>query len=942
MKKIFYFLVMLLISLSAHAQTSVGLNDPANFTFVTLKIWGAGGNGSAGTYSLSNGGGGGGGGSLELLTCLGGSRAQTFSDNKHYILVDDVNVLWVGNGENGSPTVGGNGGIAYRDARLGIYVAGGNGLIGSVPSRGIAQLPSPFNIGYGGMGQESVSYGVVNQALAGNAGALECYVVETHNALANAGTVRFGNADKCILGGELYATGFTAKNGIDYQWQSSATSDFSADIIDLPNQRNPFRAVVPTNHNVLHTHFRLRAICNGIMTTSNIIDYYPNTAPLTIAKQNNATCGSTALALSVSAVRNGNMIWESASNAAMTANLTTLTNDSTISVNANNAPVYYRYTATCGTSAVYSNILAIQQHTVANESFTIDANLRPAGCGSASTLYGSGQIQQYWESAADYNFNTITALGDNTTGSIDFTPTATLTYYRAKRYCGDKVVYSNVLALCTQAVAKRIYVNVANANNGDGNSWATAFNTINDALRNAPPFGGGEIWIAQGIYKPTSSTGFTINRNVKIYGGFAGTEASLSDRNARLNVTTFSGDIGIADDDTDNGQLLSFTTSIYENCLSERAKIDSTTVIDGITFTKGRALTSSFGVTPDGGVCLIAEGFYPFFKNCIFTDNQATGNGGAIAFYFHTLEEHLKKPNFSSCVFINNKARNGGAFYANSTYVYELAGGGGPIDARPNLPHTDPKTANSNGNTAQGKNPTNTIYTATTANDFVNCIFSDNQATEKGGVFYTNGGRYHTTLTIYDETGSANGTSSSTNYHTFAPRFMNCTVLNNTAADGEMIYATSECKSGSATAYNASIVDCNNANERMFATFTNCILWKKEGESAANLFKSFQAAANVFNNTTVQGDAANGANPLFQDLTDLDGSDNKWFTEDDGLMPSCLSPALNAGNNTDAPSADVLGNPIYGSLKRSVARVASMKHPSAHRRTPVKTWSLIM
>ena len=70
----------------------------------------------------------------------------------------------------------------------------------------------------------------------------------------------------------------------------------------------------------------------------------------------------------------------------------------------------------------------------------------------------------------------------------------------------------------------------SNCTTGCGASWADAWPNLQDALAST---NSGEIWVAQGIYRPTDcapcanvdrEVAFSLKNGVAIYGGFAGTE----------------------------------------------------------------------------------------------------------------------------------------------------------------------------------------------------------------------------------------------------------------------------------------------------------------------------------------------------------------------------------------------------------------------------------
>ena len=105
------------------------------------------------------------------------------------------------------------------------------------------------------------------------------------------------------------------------------------------------------------------------------------------------------------------------------------------------------------------------------------------------------------------------------------------------------VLLTIVVALCPMVFADVWYVDKDNASGiEEGTSWSTAFTTIQTAVDAASAAGGGEVWVAEGTY-PES---ITLSSNVRLYGGFDGTEASLSARDPVGNVTTIDASAGDA------------------------------------------------------------------------------------------------------------------------------------------------------------------------------------------------------------------------------------------------------------------------------------------------------------------------------------------------------------------------------------------------------------
>src|SRR5690606_20949896 len=97
-------------------------------------------------------------------------------------------------------------------------------------------------------------------------------------------------------------------------------------------------------------------------------------------------------------------------------------------------------------------------------------------------------------------------------------------------------------------------VNASASGANNGSNWANAYTDLQSALTSASCTGtGNEIWVAQGVYKPTPSTtdreaAFHIGADTQLYGGFAGSETAREQRNPRTHVTVLSGDIDGNDD----------------------------------------------------------------------------------------------------------------------------------------------------------------------------------------------------------------------------------------------------------------------------------------------------------------------------------------------------------------------------------------------------------
>ena len=197
----------------------------------------------------------------------------------------------------------------------------------------------------------------------------------------------------------------------------------------------------------------------------------------------------------------------------------------------------------------------------------------------------------------------------------------------------------------------------------NGATWATAFTNLQDALslaRAGAATGNAdddvaEIWVAAGVYKPTASTNdrnasFELVNNTAIYGGFAGVETKLSQRqpDPLLNDTILSGDLLGNDTTTPWDNPATYNDNSIAVCRADTAVGDGT-VLDGFTITGGNAANYGGGLFSYGR---------PRLKNLFFRANYGVNGAGVLVW----LPTATAVPYvISDCLFLQNGAGAGGA-----------------------------------------------------------------------------------------------------------------------------------------------------------------------------------------------------------------------------------------------------------------------------------------
>ncbi|MTW21928.1 InlB B-repeat-containing protein, partial [Allochromatium palmeri] len=243
-----------------------------------------------------------------------------------------------------------------------------------------------------------------------------------------------------------------------------------------------------------------------------------------------------------------------------------------------------------------------------------------------------------------------------------------------------------------------IYVDAGASSGGDGSSWGSAYNSLVTALTSASS--GDQVWVKAGVYRPGSAAtdSFSIPAGVAVYGGFAGTESSLDERDWKTKVTILSGDIDENDTNGDGNFIAESTSNIVGTNAyhvvwldgSGTPTIGSSTRLDGFTITAGDA---NLDVNTNGGglyckICsptlanltfignraihggaLFVDGssggypgnVQPTLAQVAFLNNSAAGRGGAVDIMGTEGSESATAPKFTNALFRGNTAIRGGA-----------------------------------------------------------------------------------------------------------------------------------------------------------------------------------------------------------------------------------------------------------------------------------------
>jgi len=387
-------------------------------------------------------------------------------------------------------------------------------------------------------------------------------------------------------------------------------------------------------------------------------------------------------------------------------------------------------------------------------------------------------------------------------------------------------------------VFPRKYVRQNGSGLQNGNNWANAYPDykLQDAINDIAGYGGGQVWVAKGTYKPTTSINrgisFIMYENVELYGGFNGNEDSISQRNNfglyQGNETKLSGDINTLLDTSDNSYVIikqandfyclidgftikdashpGFTAEaggvhlkeggilrnsvvinnyagyvaggvlndggIIDNCIIKDNRTDG--YAGGVLLNSGQLINSEItgNITDNGGAGVQIQFDYSLVENCQFTNNTIYEYGWGGAI---SLEGNADSVLITNCTFSNNQAILGGAIYMSNSASGLII---------------DDCVFTNNEAIDYLAQSTGTIYDGTAGAVMLqqgvvkNCTFEENQATLGGAVALYNNAVVESSM-FFNNHAVDNGGAV---YLYQNGTVENCDLLNNSAEYGAGVY----------------------------------------------------------------------------------------------------------------------------------------------------------
>ncbi|MCD6534000.1 MAG: hypothetical protein J7L25_07995 [Deltaproteobacteria bacterium] len=279
-----------------------------------------------------------------------------------------------------------------------------------------------------------------------------------------------------------------------------------------------------------------------------------------------------------------------------------------------------------------------------------------------------------------------------------------------------------------------------------------------------------------------------------------------------------------------------------------------TSVLDGLTIKNG--------FTGEDGGGVYAEGFLsPLIKNCVFENNSADNDGGAVCYYSSSFS-------FTNCTFTGNSASNEGGAVSSPSYP-----------SSPSYSSFSDCTFIANHASADG----GAVFSVDSSSSFTNCTFTANQTSDDGGaVFY-----YDSPPSFSDCTFTANSAvdDGGAVFSYSSTSFTNCTFTGNRASgDGGAI------DSGAPSLTNCRFTG-NHASDdggavcfaRDSSSFSNCVFTNNSASDVGgaiyyHTYYGHYHPSYSFSNCTFTENTSNLGGAIFSNATNSSSFTNCTFT----------------------------------------------------------------
>ncbi|EFK57891.1 bacterial surface protein 26-residue PARCEL repeat (3 repeats) [Sphingobacterium spiritivorum ATCC 33861] len=407
---------------------------------------------------------------------------------------------------------------------------------------------------------------------------------------------------------------------------------------------------------------------------------------------------------------------------------------------------------------------------------------------------------------------------------------------------------------------------------GTGDSWNNAMGELADALLFAKNNNAvatnqqvKQIWVAGGTYTPMYSpadnnfgtpdvqnNAFLLVKDVKLYGGFAGTETSLDQRNLSLstNKSILSGDLDHDGTASNN--------DAYHVLISVRNT--STDEINGFTITGGNAnntsssiIVNGLTIEQDSGAGIYNSVSSLIINNCKFTGSLASDYGGAIY-------------NFKSSVSITQNSFSGNKANISGGAIY-------------NFQSSSPVIADCTFAANTALNSGGAIYNNQSHPKIANSIFRANTANRAGAIFNSDSGpKIYNTLFVKNNALTAGSGAIYHNNNSPGNGFTlaNCIVYGNT---------------GGTTSWAGGIHSTSGCN------IYNSVIWGNQGGQLTGTFITKNSLVQGFSSTADGNLDATNIN-VAQLFNNPNGADGILGTADDNFNLIAGSPLIEKGDNT--------------------------------------------